>query len=1327
MEISDDTQFELGQLLLSEQQGQTSNNFSLALGDFLFLHRFHESEPLALRIWLTVFLASFSAIDHPNYPIIHSTVLDVQKTHLTFIVVKSNKLDEPKQLQSVVFCFNDSDPFIDEIFIGRVHETVRQLTERHQLEPLSVFGLLYDLAIGFDSKRDEKIYKVSRSYHTINMENQQVTSQYLPFPDLEKMPKISVNNTLNFSPTTKPSILDILARYFSTHHVLKQLTKILTTRFLIRAVHAIVAGHFGQILQLTSVTSLRLRSRLNSIAMHSQAFCNNGSPVVLWADDNLNSRADFVFPPYQLPAITDFSSGEFLSFRVHCNCDSQCMWRTKIENYSELTNARQPNLHWENNQTEYLLNHLKHELVHLPLEKGTLGPFLHGYLASDRFNQIFSTRVVLMPNSTNESLNYFSFVLGVEHDLALILNVVDQPSQTNFGDDFTWFSNVHTGLSTQVINILPNQDTRLKIRSEEYKIPRFFIPGYQVITETNISRKTPNNNNNDDRKAYVMKQINQHVAKTSVEHFISTVIRLMSNMPQYYTQESQVTSFLRGLISQDVRPLALTNTNLIVYQINEKLGKQFVTVETEKPDDPPHISVQQNSFVDKLTLQPTITFHKVTLMVTDVQPTSNLSVCNQIVETSSQKYICSKRDQYNNNNGYYVSNFPDSYASDCPRIPEKGMIHFPSQIPSNSARLLLKNAIHKYLAYSLLGSNIQIFTYDVLKNLSRDGLLADFVKDPCSSNKIVTSVVDIRNQTNIPDLSDHLKWLTSILIEIHEKYTTRSDVKIIPVEDGLYMGFMENTEQQTDQLLTFALNGTQNVKSESQDTNLIFVLGPGSKAIRAGDGDDMIFISKTDQMEGIIDAKRGNDTLVLMGNSSPVTSIVESHAGNVLTLATKPGGPELTLLNVEHLVGARESYDDLHLHCGLNSVNLRGGSVIHNDFITVNMSQDCLNSVSIVLEKFTSVYHKNSNGKVVYKFVEGPVFIYVNKSTDPIKRDTVAVQFNLTDVLQLKIISPTEMFSQILIDFGSFDNSDRRRLLEIHNFHDSLTVSFNDGYQLYSKRGQFYLGRDCSMPHEVLNQLDDYLYKLLHNQNVLFTEKCPEISPTTLVYTGIVVEHNQEDQILPEKFLQLDNDPEALQTHFKIQHDPRPHVYRLDSFCRADYNDPFRCKSIVAIVETVGGDTVLDLRSVTRSFEDAGFLVDLKVTSGNPQSANVQVSAKAPPGKSSPSHFPVALIELSFEFKKISLLTSRHRHWLHDDGRVSSEYLSTRSGTTSHSYMVVAELDTRSNILAHDSGREFDQNKVERHHGDQVFDNIKCSSDTRASVLFIQRWPQCKA
>jgi len=129
-----------------------------------------------------------------------------------------------------------------------------------------------------------------------------------------------------------------------------------------------------------------------------------------------------------------------------------------------------------------------------------------------------------------------------------------------------------------------------------------------------------------------------------------------------------------------------------------------------------------------------------------------------------------------------------------------------------------------------------------------------------------TSKVDIVNQTIAADYSKQQNHLTSILAEIDAKYTSLVDkLLVLPVDDGIYVRLMETvgTDEQTKEIIsTFAVNGMQNVKGESHDENLIFLLGTGSKAIHAGEDDVVIFIGKPAQLDGIVEyAQGGNDTL----------------------------------------------------------------------------------------------------------------------------------------------------------------------------------------------------------------------------------------------------------------------------------------------------------------------------------------------------------------------------------------------------------------------------------------------------------------------------------
>jgi len=134
------------------------------------------------------------------------------------------------------------------------------------------------------------------------------------------------------------------------------------------------------------------------------------------------------------------------------------------QNWRNSTACRNHYLGWKHTDTDHFLTHLKHELMQLPLN-GVLGPFLHGYLAGKRFNEVFNVWLVLMPDEKHE--NYHSFML-IKNDFALVINVAGQPCNISY-QNFNCFSNLHTYKSppnnTQVVNIVPNKDLRINIRT----------------------------------------------------------------------------------------------------------------------------------------------------------------------------------------------------------------------------------------------------------------------------------------------------------------------------------------------------------------------------------------------------------------------------------------------------------------------------------------------------------------------------------------------------------------------------------------------------------------------------------------------------------------------------------------------------------------------------------------------------------------------------------------------------------------------------------------------------------------------------------------------
>jgi len=59
-------------------------------------------------------------------------------------------------------------------------------------------------------------------------------------------------------------------------------------------------------------------------------------------------------------------------------------------------------------------------------------------------------------------------------------------------------------------------------RTSQYQLPRFFIPGYQVITETSVSKKAPNDNDNRIiREMRPNVHADNRYAASSVDYFVT--------------------------------------------------------------------------------------------------------------------------------------------------------------------------------------------------------------------------------------------------------------------------------------------------------------------------------------------------------------------------------------------------------------------------------------------------------------------------------------------------------------------------------------------------------------------------------------------------------------------------------------------------------------------------------------------------------------------------------------------------------------------------------------------------------------------------------------
>jgi len=130
------------------------------------------------------------------------------------------------------------------------------------------------------------------------------------------------------------------------------------------------------------------------------------------------------------------------------------------------------------------------------------------------------------------------------------------------------------------------------------------------------------------------------------------------------------------------------------------------------------------------------------------------------------------------------------------------------------------------------------------------------------------------------DTADHLDLMPDFDFQAYifdNLPNTQKNLTIIPVEDGVAVGI----SQESGLLSTFLLNGFRAVNKNSGD-NLIFLI-KGTKLVKTGDCDDVIFSDNVNELDGFIDAKKGDDTLVLVNNKESIT--LKSETGKLMALS----------------------------------------------------------------------------------------------------------------------------------------------------------------------------------------------------------------------------------------------------------------------------------------------------------------------------------------------------------------------------------------------------------------------------------------------------------
>jgi len=1269
--------------------------------------------------WLAVFLASFSSIDNPEFRQIINQKFDLDKNHIALIqtINRSNK----REFSSHVFSFNLINPFANGQWKNKWIQTIFEMSKKYPKRPILSYN--YNIGMKYSKERQETIYHVTREKIPYKRPRGALKN-VKPFPDLLKMPKITAN-ALNFVPENKNkvdlSIMNILIRYFTQESwLLQKLSIKFSAEFLIRSIHAIMVGHFENTLKLSSQTNVHLKGSLKSVSFSAPDFFCFNEPVVLWTGETFDQNEKFIQPKPSFE--TGFVSDAFISVYFYCSIN-ECMWRRKTVLQNRDFNPFKwfRPIVWKAQDTVALMDQMKHELDHLLANKNLpLGYLMYGWFLAGEFSNLFKhVRLVLLPSKKHD---YFSFIL-VHYDFALVLNVLDNQINANVASKFdSLLFNINCkGLKpnrTQVVNIFRIPETKPKFSTTinaKFETYGSFVNRYQVMIEKESSFKQPITG--DDREIDFTHQnlLGQYLLsmnRRSLDDFIILTNYILNRISLTGSEnQDNLSAIMNGILSKFFAVYKLNGPELLVFDINKNFHLEFVAIFVQKTSEksPAKNTEYWNALMQKVDDANDIQIHQLILLIDNVTDIQASTQCNLDEHNIIGPSICYQINSYNHT-GFPTPTFDRSTWETCPEAKET-FLEFSTRGKLIDDQKEVRS-IHNMLVYGMMGSNLQKVVVKKVDKASNLPVMS-FVTSQ-NEEKLLGKILETSLATHTfsddPNLGNQLE---NIFAEIRVILNDEpgKNFKIIPADDGLYIGFSEDHSDL--EKFIFSIDATiHSVEGVVDTQNLLFV-GDGTKSVKTGDKNDVILIDKSSKIDGFIDTKEGNDTLVLFATKSTLHSqtIIKSETGQLVTLKTD-GLNELTLLNVEHILGSKNSHNHLELKCGLRSVNLRGGTNEKYDHIQVDV-ETCPQETSIILEGFTQIHQKSGNDKLRYNFIGGRANMEFEHQTSE-RFETlalVAVQFKLADLGGIKVLWKNDSHCDVFIRL----DPENTQWLYMFNFNSKIKVIFEDDYQLYIQNHQLYMGKDCNedLNHQKF-QISQNFYNELVDQKITVVEKCS--TKPTIIYTGTRKNeaHNDID-ILPDQYLSLENYPYS-ETYFMAQKTNLPIVYNIENTCQTLTN----CQTVKSTVE-LNNDALFDMRELTRQHENYGFVSKI-MTEPDSNNANKLSTISILVTKANLPDIKLAEVNLEYkinEVPQITVLTSRNRFELPKsvNGPKISTYLSPKRTYS----MILIENMSRMNLIDKDSGRKIQESEPkESRHGDFLVYDHATSSDLSVSAIYLK-------
>jgi len=1419
---------ELGALLLNEPyvaQNPLDQNFSQALTKLFYKHKFHELSLAQVKIWMASFLVSLKSVDQPGVWFqVLGAHLDVSDENIYLILATEN----PGIIFSYVFDFNSTSGQKDNFKNSQI---MRVLRERWNATKTYQFN--YSLELEYDGEHEKHVYQVK----LVNIGQ----VNYFPYVDhrnfgqktisnLVRMRKINAQTALDFTSGNQQSLVGLLIDFFSDkqfkNHLAKLGTGQLTTDFLLVALHAVLTGHFQHTYGLDMNIVLNMNGQISTLTVNASSPAQtspcNRQPVVFWTEQPPKD-VHSLFARFEPPALASFASETYLSMYLFC-ANNECIMRSKQQLYETRYTPIRPTYFWRDGETEMFVNMLVRDLAVL-IGQHQLGPFLTGYFMTEKFSRLFLQRLVLTPHvtssksSSSSSWNndYYSFVLMLRSNVALVVNVAEKPTSAKAEElvNFKWFSGIpfrqnNQTIMTQTINIVREDDPRVKLAKnsqDNYKLlPTSFLANYNVIVERKMQSKLVQHatNTDDQRNASAINQeLYMYQYKYTILNNINTLLPVMKNMPKIYRSQSDLMAMLDGFLLQHIDTYKLTESTT-VYRDNTVTKSaaavnEFATLKifgSPYSDDLVRQNIQSVKEQVKSSTEP-ITVELLMFFFDKLPALDSYTFCRH--ETSSST-ICTRNDMNTTSTVYnYASiftNVENTTTNTCDNVED----HSSDRAETKSVQKMFTplvektshneqlSSVHSLLLYSQFGMNleklasIKLQALDVgpenslaiFTNIINDVYLKQCPGDPRHQFEYETLAKQGQEHQVVED-ELFRKFLTKTFTQLKRSYKYHKDLTILPADDNLYVGIVGN-ETSTDQHYTavFSMGNMQNIRAVEKQDN-VMVVSEGAKALLLGSENDLIIVDKASDASGFINAQTGSNTVVLIDltdtdiktgsitnipeqnqprdydsdqgyierntyadgqvtnqqhlvesetntngehtmlvielddqPTKPVTSIKTNQQANMMTLenvmkkhnnknTNTPDNDQmlnLVVLNAQHLVGAQNSVEHLELQCGLETVNLRGGEPLSPDSIRVDVKQ-CQNEVLVTVNHFTQVDHLSTNGKLKYEFVGRPakMVFHPDNNTDADDKCTVVIDLKTGSFDGTPNITCNQD-NKCDIIFGKDDDK-----TELINVPSSVLIRI-EGHTMQLINGRAYLTGNCNYPefyeyYELLSSIETY-HNEIRDLNMIFVHKCP--GNASLVFTGIDVFNQTHDSVLPQNYTLFENDLDAPETIFLKQYTPMTRVYKIDQKCATSDNDG-KCKPAF-VSALISNETWVDLRDLTRPFEDRAFKIDLEFHQQPAGQAtkvvgSIEVRAISLSGN---QWVPLAQIKILngsvvFQSHQFKILTSRNRHHIDaKQGRFFREPLVQKKGAQ---HQITVDNLKRLELVGHQVGGE-------RVHGDQV-------------------------